>query len=95
MIHQPPRLKSGNADESERLAKERLEPLPDDIAALVESIRNPKGAISVAAAAKRLRARPPLDGETVRLFQEALAQAESNPRNCGEQKYRRRICHTP
>ena len=86
MIHQPPRLKSGNADESKRLAKERLEPLPDDIAALVESIRNPKGAISVAAAAKRLRARPPLEDETARLFQEALAQTESNPRNCGGQK---------
>lgn len=86
MIHQSPRLKSGNADESERLAKERLEPLPDDIAALVESIRNPKGAISVAVAAKRLRARPPLDDETVRLFQEALAQAESSPRNCAGQE---------
>ena len=95
MIHQPPRLKSENADGSEPLAKERLEPLPDDIAALVESIRNPKGAISVTAAAKRLRARPPLEDETARLFQEALAQAESNPRNCGGQKYRRRICHIP
>ena len=86
MIHQPPRLKSESADEPERLAKERLEPLPDDIAALMESIHNPKGTISVAAAAKRLRARPPLEDETVRLFQEALAQAESNPRNCGGQK---------
>ena len=86
MIHQFPRLKSKNADGSEPLAKERLEPLPDDVAALVESIRNPKGAISVAAAAKSLRARPPLDGETVRLFQEALAQAESKPRNCAGQK---------
>lgn len=86
MIHQPSRLKSESADEPERLAKERLEPLPDDIAALVESIRNPKGAISVAVAAKRLRARPPLDDETVRLFQEALAQTENNPRNCGGQK---------
>ena len=64
MIRQPPCLKSGNAGEPKRFAKERLEPLPDDIAALVESIRNPKGAISVAAAAKRLRARPPLDDET-------------------------------
>ena len=95
MIHQPPRLKSGNAGEPKRFAKERLEPLPDDIAALVESIRNPKRAISVAVAAKRLRARPPLDDETARLFQEALAQAESNPRNCGGQKYRRRICRAP
>lgn len=86
MIHQPHRLKSKDSDESEPLAKERLEPLPDDIAALVESIRNPQGAISVAVAAKRLRARPPLDDETARLFQEALAQAEGNPRNCGGQK---------
>ena len=83
MIHQPPCLKSENADGSDPID---MEPLPDDIAALVESIRNPKGAISVAAVAKRLRARPPLDDETARLFQEALAQAESNPRNCGGQK---------
>lgn len=95
MIHQPRRLKSESADESKRLAKECLEPLPDDIAALSESIRNPKGAISVAAAVKRLRARPPLDNETARLFQEALAQAESSPRNCGGQKYRSRICPAP